>query len=189
MTDAACRMCRGRCLPHPALDAPMATLAPGKGQMPAKRPRLSVPAGLLLVLRHNHAVRICGITHLPPKPYRQVKRNPRRKKPTTRRMPMMPSDVHDCPLVSRPGNESMGGPVSPATRVVPTLAKRFACLTWENNTCTYANAPLEFTGPELGCTHPYGCLPSLLGLFDKFWSMKLQRRIVRETNRYASKVP
>jgi hypothetical protein len=47
---------------------------------------------------------------------------------------------------------------------------------------------LPFRGPEPGCTHPYGRVPSLLGLFDKFWSQKLQRRSTRESNRYASKV-
>jgi hypothetical protein len=36
--------------------------------------------------------------------------------------------------------------------------------------------------------NPYGRVPSLLGLFDKFWSQKLQRSIVQETNRYALKI-
>jgi hypothetical protein len=45
-----------------------------------------------------------------------------------------------------------------------------------------------FRGPEPGCTHPYGQLPSLVGLFENFWSPTLLRRIVRETYRYASEV-
>jgi hypothetical protein len=69
----------------------------------------------------------------------------------------------------------------------PLLA-RFGPHTWKQNIFSYKNSPLEFTGPEPGCTHPYGRVPSLLGLFDKFWSPKLQRRIVRETNFYASEV-
>jgi hypothetical protein len=68
------------------------------------------------------------------------------------------------------------------------MAIRYGPSTWNKDTNTYANPPLDFTGPEPGCTHPYGRLSSLLGLLDKFWSQKLQRRIVRETNRYASKV-
>jgi hypothetical protein len=40
----------------------------------------------------------------------------------------------------------------------------------------------------LGCIHPYGRLPSLVGLFEKFWSKTLQRRIGQETNRYASEI-
>jgi hypothetical protein len=65
---------------------------------------------------------------------------------------------------------------------------RFGPSTWKKDIEKYANPPIPFTGLEPGCTHPYERLPSLLGLFDKFWSPKLQRRIVRETNRYASKV-
>jgi hypothetical protein len=68
------------------------------------------------------------------------------------------------------------------------LAVRFAPNTWNKDGHKYANEPLDFTGPEPGCTHPYGRLPSVLGLFEKFWSNILQRCIVRETNRYASEV-
>jgi hypothetical protein len=68
------------------------------------------------------------------------------------------------------------------------LLTRFGPSTWKKDIEKYANPPIPFTGLEPGCTHPDERLPSLLGLFDKFWSPKLQRRIVRETNRYASKV-
>jgi hypothetical protein len=69
-----------------------------------------------------------------------------------------------------------------------TMTARFATHTWEKNGPSYGSPPLEFTGPEPGCTLPYGRLASLLGLFDKLWSLKLQRYIVRESNRYASEV-
>ena len=68
------------------------------------------------------------------------------------------------------------------------MLKRFGPATWSKDTHAYVNPPLEFTGPKPGCTHPYGRLPSLVGLFDKFWSQKLDRRVVRETNRYASEI-
>jgi hypothetical protein len=68
------------------------------------------------------------------------------------------------------------------------LLSRFGPSTWHKDTTTYANPPIPFIGPEPGCIHPYGRLPSLPGLFDKLWLPKLQRRIVRETNRYASKI-
>jgi hypothetical protein len=75
----------------------------------------------------------------------------------------------------------------PTAREDP-LAIRYAAGTWKKDTHVYKNPPLPFTGPEPGCTHPYGRLPSLIGLLEKFWSPKLQCRIVRETNRYASEV-
>jgi hypothetical protein len=65
---------------------------------------------------------------------------------------------------------------------------RFGPNTWNKDTHTYANPPIPFSGPKPGYTHPYGRLPSLPRLFEKFWTPKLQRRIVRETNRYASEV-
>jgi hypothetical protein len=68
------------------------------------------------------------------------------------------------------------------------MALRFAPSTWNKNTDSYRNPPLPFTRPEPGCTHPYGRIPSLPGLFEKFWSHKVQWRIVRETNRYTSEV-
>jgi hypothetical protein len=43
---------------------------------------------------------------------------------------------------------------------VESLGDRYAPHTWENNGSTYGSAPLDFTGPEPGCTHPYGRLPS-----------------------------
>jgi hypothetical protein len=55
------------------------------------------------------------------------------------------------------------------------LLIRFGPSTWKKDTHTYGNPPIPFTGPEPGCTHPYGRLPSLVGLFDKFWTPKLQR--------------
>jgi hypothetical protein len=92
-------------------------------------------------------------------------------------------------LMSRVGARNRGGKESKkAEKKDDPLQARFAPNTWKQNIPNYKNPPLEFIGPELGCTHPYGCVPSLLGLFDKFWSQKLQRRIVRETNMYASEV-
>jgi hypothetical protein len=68
------------------------------------------------------------------------------------------------------------------------MAKRYVPETWNKDTHVYKNPPISFTGPEPGCIHPYGHLPSLVGLLDKLWSQKLQRCIVWETNRYASKI-
>jgi hypothetical protein len=48
------------------------------------------------------------------------------------------------------------------------LAVRFAPNIWNKDRHKYANEPLDFMGPELDCTHPYGRLPSMLGLFEKF---------------------
>jgi hypothetical protein len=73
-------------------------------------------------------------------------------------------------------------------KICDPLLSRFGPNTWNKDTHTYANLPIPFSRPESGCTHPYGRLPSLPGLFEKFWTPKLQRRIVRETNRYASEV-
>jgi hypothetical protein len=68
------------------------------------------------------------------------------------------------------------------------LAKRYALETWTKESHVYKNPPIPFSGPKPGFTHPYGCLPLLLGLLEKFWSPKLQRKIVKETNRYASEI-
>jgi hypothetical protein len=87
-------------------------------------------------------------------------------------------------------NREGAGPSHPGGRTdFETLEHKFAPGTWEKKSSSYGSPPFEFTGPEPGCTHPYGRLPSIMGLFDKFWSLKLQRRIVRDTNRYASEVP
>jgi hypothetical protein len=48
--------------------------------------------------------------------------------------------------------------------------------------------PMEFTEHELGCTHPYSQLPSVMGLFETFWSPKLLWKIIRETNWYALEI-
>jgi hypothetical protein len=37
-----------------------------------------------------------------------------------------------------------------------TMTARFATHTWEKNGPSYGSPPLEFTGPEPGCTLPYG---------------------------------
>jgi hypothetical protein len=55
-----------------------------------------------------------------------------------------------------------------------SLLARFAPSTWKENIHSYKNSLLEYTRPEPTCTHPYGCVPPLLGIFDKFWSPKLQ---------------
>jgi hypothetical protein len=83
----------------------------------------------------------------------------------------------------RTGRPRVGMPI-----LEDLLAARFSPATWKKNGHHYANEPLDFTGPEPGCTHPYGRLPSLMGLLEKFWSNTVERRIVRETNRYASEV-
>jgi hypothetical protein len=53
------------------------------------------------------------------------------------------------------------------------LLHRFCPSTWNKDNHIYYEPPLPFTGHEPGCTHPYGRLPSLPGLFDKFWTPKL----------------
>ena len=53
------------------------------------------------------------------------------------------------------------------------LLCQFRPSTWKKDIAQYRDPPLPFTGPEPGYIHPYGRLPSLLGLFDKFWSQKL----------------
>jgi hypothetical protein len=91
----------------------------------------------------------------------------------------------------KPGGASTTGPTAVGARVTPILdpfAHIFALHTWTKSTHAYGSPPMEFTGPEPGCTHPYGRLPSVMGLFEKFWSPKLQRKIVCETNRYASEI-
>lgn len=72
--------------------------------------------------------------------------------------------------------------------MIDPLLARFAPNTWLPHQPHYSNGGLPFSGPIPGCTHPYGRLPSMLGLFQKFWFPKMQRRIVRETNFYASEV-
>jgi hypothetical protein len=47
------------------------------------------------------------------------------------------------------------------------MAIRFGLSTWNKDSNTYVNPPLEFIRPEPGYTHLYGRLPSLLGLLDK----------------------
>lgn len=68
------------------------------------------------------------------------------------------------------------------------MAKRYTPETWNKDIYVYKNPPISFTRPELGCIHPYGHLPSLVGLLDKFWFQKLQQRIVWKTNRYISEI-
>ena len=68
------------------------------------------------------------------------------------------------------------------------MVARFVDRMWENGTYQYRNLPLEFAGLELGCTHLYGQLPSILGLFDKFWFGKMLRKIGWKFNRYAPEV-
>jgi hypothetical protein len=68
------------------------------------------------------------------------------------------------------------------------LLHRFRPNSWNKDSQEYYDPPLPFTGPEPDCIHPYGRLPSLPGLFDKFWTPKMKRKIVKESNRYASKV-
>jgi hypothetical protein len=71
---------------------------------------------------------------------------------------------------------------------VDQLLERFGSNTWKKITPKFTNLPISFTGPKLGCIHPYGRVPSCVGLFDNFWSWTLQRQIVQETNKYASKI-
>ena len=65
---------------------------------------------------------------------------------------------------------------------------KFGPKIWEKDLQCYSNPPMLFIGPKSCYTHSYGRLPSLLHLFEKLWSSKLQRRIARKTNWYASKV-
>ena len=68
------------------------------------------------------------------------------------------------------------------------MLARFDLEMWKKDIHYYSNPPMLFISPNSGCSHPYGCLPSLLALFEKFWSPKLQRRIVRKTNWYTLEV-
>jgi hypothetical protein len=68
------------------------------------------------------------------------------------------------------------------------MTKQYAPETWNKDTHVYKNPPIPFMGPKPSCTHPYGRLPSLVGLLVKFWSQKLQWRIVWVTNRYAFEI-
>lgn len=68
------------------------------------------------------------------------------------------------------------------------MEEMFGASIWEVGVSKYRDPPLPFTGPDPGCKHPYKRLPTIAGIFEKFWEPKTLRRIVRETNRYASKV-
>jgi hypothetical protein len=57
--------------------------------------------------------------------------------------------------------------------------------TWSQNFFTYDPKPKEFTGRS--CTsRVFPHLPSILQLWELFWPFNLLRKIVVETNRYAS---
>jgi hypothetical protein len=130
--------------------------------------------------------------HAPERRQKQVRRQAcRSRKRRAPRHDNLPPQTSQVPTVDRTSPSRSGNQGSEHNRDIcpqDDLAQRFAPSTWENNGTSYGSQPLECTGPEPGCTYPYGCLPSLLGLFDKFWSLKLQRRIVRESNRYTSEV-
>jgi hypothetical protein len=120
----------------------------------------------------------------PRKPGRGRKKQPRSRGIPCRECPPVPTAGMHCPRECEHGDGR--GPRQ--EDAAETLQRKFAPVTWKKNTHSYASPPLPFTGPEPRCTHPYGRLPSVLGLFDKFWSQKMQRRIVRESNQYASEV-
>jgi hypothetical protein len=77
-----------------------------------------------------------------------------------------------------------GGPRAARQSIEDPLATKFVPNTWKKYGYFYTNPPIEFNGPDLDCTHPYGWLLSLLRLFEKLWSNILQRQIVQEINRY-----
>jgi hypothetical protein len=59
--------------------------------------------------------------------------------------------------------------------------------TWSTKFFTYDPKPKEFRG-RMGTTKFFVHMPSLLTLFELFWPCNLLRKIVLETNRYASHV-
>jgi hypothetical protein len=59
--------------------------------------------------------------------------------------------------------------------------------TWSTKFFTYDPKPKEFRG-RMGTTKFFAHMPSLLTLFELFWPFNLLRKIVIETNRYASHV-
>lgn len=68
------------------------------------------------------------------------------------------------------------------------LLIRFLLETWKAGNVHFSNSTLPFIGCIVGCTHPYGCLLFVLGLWHKFFSEKMQHWIVQESNLYAYEV-
>jgi hypothetical protein len=60
--------------------------------------------------------------------------------------------------------------------------------TWRQDSSTYGDGNSNFSGPTPGVTFPCRILPSLLSLFQRFWSPLLLRAICDETNAYASQL-
>lgn len=66
-----------------------------------------------------------------------------------------------------------GGRGKKKASALDELLIRFSLEKWKPGVPHYRRAPLPFLGATAGCTHPYGRLPSVLGLFQKFWSEKV----------------
>lgn len=75
-------------------------------------------------------------------------------------------------------------PLQNKNQAVFHLLTRFGPSTWNKDTIEFVHPLLPFTRPEPSCFHPYGQVPLLLDMFDKFWIPKLPKKIVKETNRY-----
>jgi hypothetical protein len=168
-----------------SIDNPIRPVAedrfPAKANVPACAPRAHPQSGSTSFDLWYH-----------PPPRRVVQQRKSRKKKNAKSATQRPLREGAIPTILGGSSQTMdadGSTEREGSPAVPTLGERFAPNTWESNGANYASVPFEFTGPEPGCIHPYGHLPSNMGLFDKFWSLKLQRRIVRETNRYASEEP
>jgi hypothetical protein len=76
-------------------------------------------------------------------------------------------------------NANTGDPIM--TRV----KDEFHDSTWSQHFFTYDPKPREFSGSH-GPRSFFAGIPSLLQLFDLFWPYSLLRKIVQETNRYAT---
>jgi hypothetical protein len=59
--------------------------------------------------------------------------------------------------------------------------------TWSTKFFTYDPKPKDFLG-RMGTTNFFAYIPSILTLFELFWPFNLMRKIVIETNRYATHV-
>jgi len=69
---------------------------------------------------------------------------------------------------------------------VDPLETEFAPSSWTKTRSTYNMSHLPFTEAILGCTCAYNEVPSSLGIFQSFFTLGMMKKIIRETNRYAS---
>ena len=67
-----------------------------------------------------------------------------------------------------------------------SLEEEFSPATWTKSKSNYSTPPLPFTGAIPRCTHPYNSVPSCSDIFQRFFTPATMKKIVWETNRYAS---